>query len=155
MEFIVSRHYLRLMRFATDLPGLSPCRLGCNALHAEVQRLRFICEWLAWIGWKLDVCAHCSAEVPSGLTYILYSVTASITFGGSQLVLAAITLWNDTYVPTGTCLHLQTVHFLLESIPTFSLANCFDILGCARHQRSCKHLYEQVGRSSLTAGILH
>lgn len=31
-----------------------------------------------------------------------HSVTASITFGGSQLVLAAITLWNDTYVPTGT-----------------------------------------------------
>ncbi|GHJ84023.1 hypothetical protein NliqN6_0425 [Naganishia liquefaciens] len=29
-----------------------------------------------------------------------WTVTASITFGGSQLVLAAITLWNDTYVPT-------------------------------------------------------
>ncbi|KAJ9091703.1 hypothetical protein QFC19_008994 [Naganishia cerealis] len=28
------------------------------------------------------------------------SVTASITFGGSQLVLAAITLWKEDYVPT-------------------------------------------------------
>lgn len=29
-----------------------------------------------------------------------YRVTASITFSGAQLILAAITLWNDTYVPT-------------------------------------------------------
>lgn len=78
------------------------CRLGCYAFNAEVQRLCFICQRVARTGWKLDVSTYW-AYLPSSHTDRdhRFSVTASITFGGSQLVLAAITLWNEDYVPTG------------------------------------------------------
>jgi hypothetical protein len=48
-------------------------------------------------------------------------VTASITFGGSQLVLAAITLWNEDYVPTAW----QTVLTYWAALVISVLVNIF------------------------------
>lgn len=50
-----------------------------------------------------------------------WTVTTSILFGGAQLVLAAITLWNDTYVPTAW----QTVLTYWAAIVIATLINIF------------------------------
>lgn len=50
---------------------------------------------------RLDICGRARAA-PSlrSDAHANPSVTASITFGGSQLILAAVTLFHDDYVPT-------------------------------------------------------
>jgi hypothetical protein len=39
-------------------------------------------------------------ELVANLGRCVARVTASITFSGAQLILAAITLWDESYVPT-------------------------------------------------------
>lgn len=93
--------------------------------------------------------AYCQASYQSNCAS---SVTASITFGGSQLVLAAITLWNEEYVPTGTLLpspSCSTWDLLQRWIS--SLADRPNVLGRALRERCCQHTVQQVRQ--ITGGI--
>lgn len=56
----------------------------------------YLTGWLGTVGNWTCVSAARNVE----LSLIPRSVTASITFGGSQLILAAATLYHEDYVPT-------------------------------------------------------
>jgi hypothetical protein len=59
----------------------------------------YLTGWLGTVGNWTCVSAPRDLDL-NELSLIAHSVTASITFGGSQLILAAATLYHDDYVPT-------------------------------------------------------
>lgn len=50
------------------------------------------------VGWELSETGRMFVE--AAVTSLIISVTVSIAFGGSQLILAAATLYHEDYVPT-------------------------------------------------------
>lgn len=80
---------------AADLTG----RLGRYALDTQVQCLFQLPHRMVGNSRQLDVRICCQGEQDS-LGLSSFSVTVSIAFGGSQLILAAATLYHEDYVPT-------------------------------------------------------
>lgn len=74
-------------------------RLVGHVIHPEIPRILELLDGMAGNCRQLDVSLFDRASADT-------SVTASIAFGGSQLILAAATLYHDDYVPTPwqTCL---------------------------------------------------
>ena len=64
-------------------------------------------------GWKLDVS---TVQLMYAVASPDSSVTASITFGGSQLILAAATLFHENYVPTAWQTYLVYLGSLIGSL---------------------------------------
>jgi len=71
-------------------------RLGRHAFDPQVQRLLKLPHRMARNGRKLDVSQSQSCRYLK----LTSRVTVSIAFGGSQLILAAATLYHEDYVPT-------------------------------------------------------
>jgi hypothetical protein len=82
--------------------------LGCHAQHQEIRSFEFLDHRMVIISLFLPACTSPLLSV-SGCLHVLISsrltlvgnwtVTTSINFSGAQLILSAISLWNEDFVP--------------------------------------------------------
>jgi hypothetical protein len=91
--------------------------LGSNVVNTQVFCILKLPYRVAGYGRELDVSPW---KLPSYIRLII-SVTVSIAFGGSQLILAAATLYHEDYVPTAW----QTLLVYWASLICSMLINLF------------------------------
>lgn len=89
---------LRRVVYTVSLASTAPAdsRLGGHVVNSQIQRDIFILDRMA--GNCRQLAVSCIA-MPTVMRPDA-SVTASINFGGAQLILAAATLYHEDYVPT-------------------------------------------------------